>query len=75
MAEMTNDQRFAVMELTIRKMGKFLRDYPPQLEAFWENNIPMDILVGGAARDPQGTEWVNYWLYEAHKEVVGRNES
>lgn len=67
MSNISTEQKLAVMEITIRKMSEFLRKYPPDLEAFYEEKIPLDILCGGSERDPEGKEWTRYWLHRGHE--------
>ena len=45
------------------KMAKFVRQNPPNLEAIFELPGGINILVGGAERDPEGREWANLFLH------------
>lgn len=65
------------VEILKRALGiacKMLRENPPgQLELYPEKMIPL--LIGGNERDPEGKEYVNYFVKEAIKENLknGKN--
>lgn len=67
---MHNDkEKLEICRLALKQIGKALRDNPFPLE---NNSIPyriyLSILCGGNKRDPEGFEFINYFLEEAEKE-------
>lgn len=50
------------------KMAKFIRDNPPNLDAILALPGGINVLAGGAQRDPEGREWANLFLYMALQE-------
>lgn len=45
------------------KMAKFIRDNPPDLDAILALPGGINVLAGGAQRDPEGREWANLFLH------------
>lgn len=60
-----------LMKRALAKMGKFIRENPP-------GELPDDIkmislFIGGEERDPEGYEFLNYFLSEAKKDMDKEN--
>ena len=66
----TIEEQNEILKKAIFKMGKFIRQNPPALEGFLEDMQLLHILVGGNARDPEGKEYLEKWLYEAEQKVM-----
>jgi hypothetical protein len=67
---MTDADRFLVIREAVYQMAKVLRKYPPmEMDWFYEDMQRLSILAGGTERDPEGKEWVNYFLNSAYQEL------
>lgn len=65
---MTIEEQNKILKNALSKMGNFIRNNPPlDLNAFNDLQL-MSILAGGLERDPQGKEYVHYFINKAIKE-------
>ena len=67
---MTDAQRVVVLREAIYMMAKVLREHPVEMDWYLEDMNRMPILTGGIARDPEGKEWANYFVVEAHRKLA-----
>lgn len=67
---MTDAQRVVVLREAIYMIGKILREHPLDTDWHFEDPERIQILTGGAARDPEGKEWASYFVMQAHKKLV-----
>ena len=67
---MTDAERFLVVREALYQMAKILRRFPPmEMDWFCEDMNRLRILTGGTDRDPEGKEWVNYFLNSAYQKL------
>ena len=66
---MTDEQRILVLRETVYAMGKLLREHPIDMDWYCEDPQRMKILAGGTARDPEGKEYANYFVYCTHQRL------
>lgn len=61
---MTDSEKLQICVIALNKIGKLMRDNPPgNLDAYPPKLI--NCLVGGLKRDPEGKEFVKYFLDQA----------
>lgn len=72
---MTIEEQNKILKKAIFEMGKFIRQNPPALlDGFLEDIQLTQTLVGGANRDPEGKEYVYYFIDKAVKELKQKEE-
>lgn len=67
---MTDAQKVIVLREAIYMVSKALREHPFDMDWHFEDPERIQILAGGTARDPEGKEWANYFVKQAHKKLV-----
>ena len=67
---MTDAQRVLVLREAVYNMGKLLREHPIETDWYLEEPQRLAILAGGTARDPEGKEWANYFVFKAHEKLT-----
>lgn len=59
-----------VLYKALKKCCQYMRENPPgDLDNLLKQDGMINILAGGGQRDPEGTEWVQYWLDLAIQEI------
>lgn len=72
---MTIEQQNKILLKALLLIGEYLRKNPPgNLDDIWSEPGMINILTGGAVRDPKGTEWVAYYIKKAKKELEEKGE-
>lgn len=65
-----------VLYKALKKCCQYMRKNPPgDLDNLLEQDGMINILAGGGQRDPEGMEWVRYWLDLAVREEEKINDS
>lgn len=71
---MTLEEKNQILYSALAQACALIRQNPPiNMEWFLEEPARMQILSGGATRDPQGQEWMVYFINEA-KKALGKEE-
>ena len=71
--KLTDKEKLEICIIALMDMGKFLRENPPPLECNIPFEIYIKILTGGFDRDPNGLEFVSYFLNKAEEKWVAKN--
>ena len=72
---MTIEEQNKILKKAIFEMGKFIRQNPPSvLDGFFEYEGILPVLAGGMHRDPEGKEYVYYFVDRAKKEMEKNKE-
>jgi len=59
-----------VLYRALKRCCQYMRKNPPgDLDNLLEQDGMINILAGGGQRDPEGMEWVQYWLDLAIREI------
>ena len=66
---MTNAERILVLKKALEMTAKVIRDNPPEMDWHLADSQRMKILAGGANRDPEGAEYVNYFIAQAYQDL------
>lgn len=66
---MTDKQRILVLREAIYMMAKVFREHPIETDWYLEESQRLALLAGGTARDPEGKEWANYFVFKAHEKL------
>lgn len=73
MNEKTIYEKYDVLQKALLEVGRMLRQNPPSdLNWFFENNVPIDILAGGKD-DPDGMKWIAYFIHKALEQEKEEN--
>lgn len=67
---MTDKDKLFICITALKGMGKLLRDNPPPIDCGIPTGDYMNIIINGNNRDPDGIDFVNYFLNKAEKEWV-----
>lgn len=71
---MTLEEKNQILYNALAQACALMRQNPPMsMDWFLEEPTRMQILSGGATRDPQGQEWMVYFINEA-KKALGKEE-
>ena len=67
----TQENQLKVLKKAIFLMGQYCRDFAnnPTLDIFFEDIALLQALAGGGKRDPEGKEFVYYFVNKAIKEL------
>lgn len=58
-----------ILFTALQKMAEWIRNNPPgDLDQYLKEPALFSILAGGKERDPEGAEYVSYFINEARKE-------
>lgn len=66
---MTDEQRILVLREAVYMMAKVFREHPIETDWYLEEPQRLSMLAGGTARDPEGKEWANYFVFKAHEKL------
>lgn len=63
--QINDEQRLVLFQEALKLAAKHIRAHPP---SFYEGDFPLELIVGGSKRDPDGMEIANYFLIQAAKQ-------
>ena len=60
-----DSEKLRVLEKTLLLIAKTLRNYPMDIEFYLQDSELMAILANGSERDPEGYEYLGYFISKA----------